>query len=128
MSSITSLGADNISTLLGSLSSSTGTSSIYNSIGTYKSIVNGSYGKLLNAYYDEVGTPKKLDTTDKSSVKKPTVENQAKVLSSVKTKTDELTSSAAELATTGSKSLFKDSDGNTEKAVEKIQEFVTDYK
>lgn len=128
MNSITSLGYDNMSTLFGSLSSSSqSTNSIYDSIGTYKSINNGSYGKLLNAYYKKVGKPEKTDSTSKTSTKKTQVEDQKKLLSSIKTKADELTSSAAELATTGSKSLFKDKGGDTKEAVGKIEDFVEDY-
>jgi hypothetical protein len=125
MASITSLGSDNISTLLGSLSSSSSqTSSIYDSIGTYRSIVNGSYGKLLTTYYKKVVNSDQTDTTTKSSTTTK-VEDQAKVLSSVKEKSDKLATTASELATTGSKSLFQGDD--TGKAVEKIQDFVTDY-
>lgn len=129
MASITSLGSDNISMLLGSLSSSSSsTGSIYDNLGTYKSIANGSYGKLLNSYYDKVGKPEWIDSTEKKdSTSKKTIKEQAAALSSIKTKADSLTSSAAELGTTGSKSLFKNKDGNTEEAVKKIQEFVTDY-
>lgn len=121
-----SLGYDNMSMLFGSLSSSQGMGNIYDTIGTYKSIKNGSYGKLLNAYYDKVGKPEKVDSTSKTS-KKTQVEDQKKVLSSVKSNSNKLTTSAAELATTGSKSLFKDKDGDTKEAVSKIEDFVKDY-
>jgi hypothetical protein len=125
MASITSLGSDNISTLLGSLSSSSqSSSSIYDSISTYRSIVNGSYGKLLTAYYNKTGSSEKTDTTTKNSTTTK-IEDQSKVLSSVKEKSDKLATTAAELATTGSKSLFQGDD--TSKAVEKVQDFVTDY-
>lgn len=131
MAGITSLGSENVSMLLGSLSSSSAssysTSSIYENLGTYKSIANGSYGKLLNAYYDKVGKPEWLTQTDKKENTAAKTEDQAKVLASVKEKSDKLVTAAAELATTGSKSLFADGDGKTDKAVEKIQEFVTGY-
>ncbi len=128
MNSMTSLGYDNMSMLFGSLSSSSqSTGSIYDSIGTYKSIKNGSYGKLLNAYYDKVGKPERTESKGKTNVKKTEVEDQKKLMSSIKTKANELTSSAAELATTGSKSLFKDKDGDTKEAVSKIEDFVEDY-
>lgn len=128
MNSMTSLGYDNMSMLFGSLSSSSqSTGSIYDSIGTYKSIKNGSYGKLLNAYYDKVGKPERTESKGKTNVKKTEVEDQKKLMSSIKIKANELTSSAAELATTGSKSLFKDKDGDTKEAVSKIEDFVEDY-
>lgn len=128
MASITSLGSDNISMLLGSLSSSSNSAgSIYDNLGTYKSIANGSYGKLLTSYYDKVGKPERTDNTEKKTSASNATEKQATVLSSVKSKADSLTKTAAELATTGSKSLFKEKDGNTEEAVKKVQEFVTDY-
>lgn len=130
MAGITSLGSENVSMLLGSLSRSSSYStgsSIYDNLGTYQSIANGSYGKLLTSYYNKVGKPDWLTQTDKKEDKKVKTEDQAKVLSSVKEKSDKLTTAAAELATTGSKSLFQDKEGKTEKAVEKIQEFVTGY-
>lgn len=127
MASMFSLGASNVSMLLGSTSSSYGMNSIYDSIGTYNSIRSGSYGKLLRTYYKEVQPYKETDKTSSNKKNSDKVESQAKVLAKVKTKTDQLASTATELATTGSKSLFKADDKSTDKAVEKAQEFVKDY-
>jgi len=126
MASIMSLGSDNISTLLGGISGSSSGGSIYDNLGTFNSIRSGSYGKLLNTYYKEIGKEQKSVS---STWKKNTTNTaeQAKNLSTIKTKTDALSASAAELATTGSKSVFNSSDKSTDKAVEKVQKLVDDY-
>ena len=129
----------NINTLFSSLnsSSSSGMSSL---LSDYSAIRNGSYGKLLRAYYNN---------TDNDSVK--SVYNQATGKSSTSTAadssatikelqstTDDLTASGKELYTTGSKSVFTKKDVTDEKEnttkeydtdeiYKKVKSFVDDY-
>lgn len=61
------------------------------SITDYKSIKNGSYGKLMKAYY------KKDDVKETSTSKKQVSETESKALSSVKSTTGDLKKSASKL-------------------------------
>lgn len=76
----------------------------------YASIKNGSYYKLMKAYYAKDGASdsvKKIaDSKKDSSVSK----DDSKTLATMKKATDNLKESADELMTTGSKSLFNKKD------------------
>ncbi len=110
----------------------------------YASIKNGSYGKLMKAYYSETGSDAaksianstKSDTTGKMSTE------DAKKMTEVQSATDSLKESADFLLEKGSKSVFakkdivtKDENGvettvkgyDTEAIYKAVNDFVTDY-
>lgn len=101
------------SSLGGSNASSVAGSTI---LADYSSIKNGSYLKLMKAYYAKTGVQSSSASSSVSSSAGEETKNLAKVESS----TDELKDSAAALITKGSKSLFnkkeittKNEDGTT---------------
>ncbi len=122
--SITIQSKNNYSFLFQSLGSSKGgVASNLNFLSDYASIKNGSYAKLMKAYYgknnnDAVSSvAEKTKTTDR-------VSDSAKTLAKVQTSTDSLKESADALLKTGSKSVFKDV---TEDAYKAVSAFVKDY-
>jgi hypothetical protein len=127
----------------GSSSGSFGNSSSFGSIGTnflsdYASIQNGSYRKLMNAYYN-----KPANTSSSKAVSDLLKKTEDKSLTAIKSEADSLMSSAGKLTATGSKSLFvkKDITVTDEKTGEKtttkdydmdsiakaVKSFVSDY-
>ncbi len=103
----------------------TGLSSLYTSLSDYSSIRSGSYGKLLNAYYDSTGTSavKSLYGDTSSSIKK--AEGTAdKKITAVKASSDELKTSAMNLVETD---LFEDVESVTDDIVSAVGNFVNDY-
>lgn len=93
----------------------------------YASIKNGSYGKLLKAYYAEgIDTSSKATSSvGKGSVNDKTEEAKKQTLGEIKKEADELTASAAGLMERGSKSVFKNND--MEKVYESVDRLVKDY-
>lgn len=129
MSTINGYDSNSINTLFSGLSasntSSTSSSSADGILGInladYASIKNGSYSKLMNAYYSmedkETKTDSKNDTDDTDQT-----------LKSIKSSTEDLKESAQALY--GSKSLFTaDANGkyDMEALYEKVSAFVEDY-
>lgn len=93
--------------LFSGMSSSSGSSSLgnLNFLSDYASIKNGSYAKLMKAYYstDASDEVKKLGSSSVSSLTK----EDNKKLAKVQAATDALKESADALLTTGEKSLFE---------------------
>ncbi len=127
MSTINGYDSNSISTLFSSLSTSSSSSSSSTdgilgiNLADYASIKNGSYSKLLNAYYavddEETKTNSKNDTDDTDQT-----------LKSIKSSTEDLKESAQALY--GSKSLFTaDANGeyDMEAIYEKVSAFIEDY-
>lgn len=87
-----------------------------NFLSDYASIKNGSYGKLMKAYYSQNSNSdvKKLakDSVGRT-VKDAVTKEDAKKLNKVQTTTDELKESADALLKTGSKSVFAQKDITT---------------
>ena len=128
--------------LFSSLSSSkSGGSANLNFLSDYVSIKNGSYGKLMKAYYagNASDTVKTLGKNTKTNYE---TKETAKDLTKVGTAADALKESADALLTTGSKSVFAEKDITTkdENGVETtakgydtaaiysaVNKFVTDY-
>lgn len=114
------------SNLFNSLSSgtrSTGTTNL-NFLSDYASIKNGSYGRLLKAYYakdnDDSDSSKTSSKTSTSTSK-----DDAKTLAAIETSTDALKESADALLEKGSKSVFN---SDKEDAVyDAVAAFVEDY-
>lgn len=146
MSSFFGVNSDSVGMLFSGLSSGSKINSGINSnlnanmISEYYSIKNGSYKKLLNAYYDKYGT--ESTKSDNSSAKK--VSNSISLdssaqLSQVKSSSGKLQESvSALLDKTQSKSLFKkidttDEDGNQikdydmDKIYQGIKSFADNY-
>lgn len=126
---------NNLPTSSGSSSNVSNLSSI---LSDYASIKNGSYTKLMKAYYNEVGSTStsSSDSTKKDSTSTST--DTTKVLSSIESTTDDMKESADALIATGTDSLFDKSyvsnaDGTTtykydvDSIYKAVSSFVDDY-
>lgn len=103
--------------------SSTGSAGNLNFLSDYAAIKNGSYGKLMKAYYSEAGASdavKKLAKSNNSVSKDDT-----ETLTKVKSSTDDLKESADKLLAKGSKSVWAEDD--MEKVYAAVDELVKDY-
>lgn len=110
-----------------------------NFLADYASIKNGSYYKLMKAYYNETGNASSIINDKKNT---STSKDDVKTLSQIQSATDSLKDSADALLKTGSKSLFTqkditttDKEGNsttakgydTEAIYSAVKSFVKDY-
>lgn len=132
----------NISGLFSSLNSgnTSASSGLGSMLSDYSSIRNGSYGKLLKAYYNNVDNSA-VKSTYNNAVKNSntsTAADSSATIKELQSTTDELTSSAKDLYTTGSKSVFNkksvtDENGNTTQQYDtdaiykSVKSFVDDY-
>lgn len=131
-----------VSSLFGSMGSSSQSGSLSSLLSEYNSIRSGSYGKLLKTYYG--GNRKDYDysaknnktNSDKTSTVK--TEDTNSQLTSTRDAAKELKESASKLITTGKDSLFnkkeiKQEDGTTKEDYDMdgiykaVSEFVKDY-
>lgn len=95
-----------------------------NFLSDYASIKNGSYGKLMKAYYGEAGKSKEVsDIANKKTASAS--KDDAETLGKMQTATDELKESADALLENGNKSVFKEE--NAEKIYNAVKSFVDDY-
>ncbi len=107
--------------------SKSGSAANLNFLADYASIKNGSYGKLMKAYYNM-----KSDDGDSSSSEKTTNKTNStstdttKALAGMQSATDALKESADALLETGKDSVFEE-DTLTEDAYKAVSAFVTDY-
>ena len=135
MSNYFGIGSGSVSTLFSSLSGSSVSNSTSSILSDYYSIKNGSYKKLLSAYYDKFGTDK---TQSSSSTSTSTSVDSTTQLAKVKNASGNLQESATNLLSKGSTSLFKTSDVKDEngnvtkeydmnKIYEGIKSFAGDY-
>lgn len=123
------------SNLSASNSSSFGTSSYGISLSDYASIKNGTYGKVLKAYYAK-------QSSESSTKSSSTSSDTTKTLASVEEDADSLKTSADALVANGSKSLFTKSnittkaedgtestkyDYDTDKIYKGVKSFIDDY-
>ena len=131
----------NYSFLFSGLSSSASNALSGNWLADYASIKNGSYGKLMKAYYAKDSGDSK--TAASTITKKDTATDTAKkALAKVETTTDALKESADALLATGKKDLFtqkdittKDENGvesttkgyDTDAIYSAVNSFVTNY-
>ena len=97
--------------LFQSLSTSSGSGlGKLNFLSDYASIKNGSYGKLMKAYYakDSGSSVKAASSDDKTDAKKSisTASDSAKTLSEIEKSADSMKESADKLLTKGTKSVF----------------------
>ena len=113
----------NYSYLFQGLGSSTGSTNL-NFLSDYMSIKNGSYGKLLKAYYNP-GQSKEVAALANDKVTKDTSKDTKK-LAEVQSTTDKLKDSADALLATGSQGVFKE-DKMTDEDYKAVESFVKDY-
>ncbi len=132
----------NVSTLFSGLNSgrTSGTSGLSSVLSDYGAIRNGSYGKLLKAYYNNVDNSA-VKSAYNSAVKNSntsTAADSSATIKELQSTTDDLTSSAKNLYTTGSKSVFNkksvtDENGqttqqyDTDAIYKSVKSFVDDY-
>lgn len=120
-------------------SGSTGSTGMGSILADYSAIRNGSYGKLLRAYYNL--TDDSSDKKSGNSVSKfhtSTAADSTATIKEIQSTTDDLSASAKELYTSGSKSVFKkveaeDEQGkktmqyDTDAIYKSVKAFVDDY-
>lgn len=129
----------NYSYLFQSMTTSRGNSlGNLNFLSDYASIKNGSYGKLMKAYYakdaaDKVASTGKDTETKKKSIS--TAADSAKTLSEIEKAADAMKESADSLLVKGSKSVFRkknekatvSEEYDTDAIYKAVSGFVTDY-
>lgn len=120
MSTYFGISSDSVSTLfsgLGTTRNSTTSGSSSSILADYAAIKNGSYYKLVKAYYSEIdekeGVSSKTDT--------------AKELTRMKENADDLSKAADVLLEKGSKSLFKEEPESREEVLKAVNAFVEAY-
>lgn len=98
----------NYSFLFQSMSSSSGGLGNLNFLSDYASIKNGSYGKLMKAYYAKDSSKEVTSVAEQTKNKRTTstAKDSAKTLSEIEGAADGLKESADALLKTGSKSVF----------------------
>lgn len=131
----------NYSFLFSGLSSSASNAASGNWLADYASIKNGSYGKLMKAYYARDNNDSQT-AASKITQKTTAAETQKTALAKVETSTDALKESADALLATGKKDLFvqkdittKDENGvettakgyDTDAVYNAVNSFVKDY-
>ncbi|MCM1567943.1 MAG: hypothetical protein NC081_00680 [Roseburia sp.] len=131
-----------LSSLFSSFNKSTGSGGLSSLLSDYASIKNGSYGKLMKAYYKQDASDSVKAVAQKSNSKKAVTAEESKALTKMQSTTDSLKESADKLLVTGSKSLFaqkdivsKDENGlettekgyDTEAIYKAVNSFVTNY-
>lgn len=125
--SITIQSKTNYSFLFQSLGSSgSGSAANLNFLSDYASIKNGSYAKLMKAYYGKDSHTAVSSLTEKKTTSADKVSDTAKTLSKVQTATDSLKESADALLQNGSKSVFRDGEVS-DTAYRAVASFVKDY-
>ncbi|MBE5925754.1 MAG: hypothetical protein E7270_02160 [Lachnospiraceae bacterium] len=112
-----------VGTLFSSLNTSSGVSSTTSLLSDYYSIRNGSYKKLLTAYYD------KLDKGEVESVSNSTSVDSTKTLAQIKSVTTDLSEATSDLLEKGSKSVFSKKDGEYDMNAiyDSVKNFVDSY-
>lgn len=137
MASISGYDSSSISTLFSSLNTGNRTSSGYGmnfgvNLSDYGLIKNGSYQKMMKAYYETDGAKKQGIASTATS------KDGVKTLSAIESSASDLKESAAKLYTSGSKSPFRKTnmtseDGtttqgyDTEAIYKAVSAFVSDY-
>lgn len=136
MSNYFGISSSGVSSLFSSLNSgssiySTGSSASESPLSTYMSIRNGSYSKLLKAYYSETGNKSAIKSTSTSI-------DSTKTLAAIESTSDALKDISDELFTGGKNSVFnkvtttgddgtKTESYNTDAIYKKVNAFVNAY-
>lgn len=95
-----------------------------NFLSDYASIKNGSYGKLMKAYYGETGKSNEVSTIANKKTASAS-KDDAETLGKMQSATDDLKESADALLESGNKSVFKED--KAEKIYTAVKNFVDDY-
>lgn len=122
------LNSNFFNSMLGTGSAGSSFGSLYSSLADYAAIKNGSYGKLVKAYYAQMSDDKtstKKNTTTKVKEKEKD-ETEKKTLTETKTKSEALKKSAGALMDVGKKSIFTKVDVKDEKTGTTTQQYDTD--
>ncbi len=125
----------NVNTLFSGLGTSSKTSDGFSGLSSilsdYSSIRSGSYGKLLKAYYNatDTDTAKKTTAGALNNASTATAKDDSATIKELQSTTDDLTASAKELYTSGSKSVFQKKNGSydTDAIYQKVKGFTEDY-
>ena len=133
---------NDISYLFSSLGSSASNVASSNFLGEYASIKNGSYAKLMKAYYSKDSNDSLKSMVKDSKKNSSVTDEEAKAYTKVQSTTDALKEAADALFVKGSKSVFekkdvttKDANGvestvqayDTEAIYKAVNSFVTNY-
>lgn len=110
---------------LGSSRSGSSSATNLNFLSDYAAIKNGSYGKLMRAYYAESGSSRSVSSIVNNKKNTAISEDDTKTLAAMQSTTDALKESADALLEDGKDSVFKT--GDTEKIYKAVEEFVNDY-
>lgn len=122
--SISIQARNDYSYLFSSLSTSkNGSAANLSFLSDYAAIKNGSYGKLMKAYYAESGASDAVKQLSKAS--NSVSKDDTETLTKVKSSTDELKDSADKLLAKGAKSVW--AEDNMEKVYSAVDELVKDY-
>lgn len=115
--------SNSIGTLFSSLNTSNSTSGTTSLLSDYYSIRNGSYKKLLTAYYD------KLDKGEAKSISNSTSVDSSKTLAEIKSATSELSEATSDLLQKGTKSVFSKENGeyDMDAIYNGVKKFVDSY-
>ena len=119
-----SFSKQNYSFLFQNLNSNSTGSTNLNFLSDYMSIKNGSYGKLLKAYYSPERS-KEVASLANGKVKSESSEDTKK-LAEVQKTTDNLKDSADALLATGTKGMFRE-EKMTDEDYKAVESFVKDY-
>ena len=102
-----------ISYLFSSLGSSAANVAGSNFLGEYASIKNGSYGKLMKAYYSKTGNDSAKALVKNSKNNSPVTSQETKALTKVQSTTDALKEATDTLLVKGNQSVFEKKDVTT---------------
>ncbi len=125
--SISIQAKNDYSYLFSGLNTSSGSSSVgnLNFLSDYAAIKNGSYGKLMKAYYAETGSNKSQVNSIVKNKTNSTSADDTKTLASVESSTSALKESADKLLAKDSKSVWAEED--MEKIYTAVSDLVKDY-
>lgn len=123
-------GKQDVSFLFSSMNkSTTGSANAFSWLGDYASVKNGSYGKLMKAYYGEVSGSKlrtaAKDVREKTDTEQKQLKEQKEALSKVETGADSLKKSAEALLKTGKDDVFSKEEENA--VYDAVSSFVKNY-
>lgn len=125
--SISIQAKNDYSYLFSGLNTSSGSSSVgnLNFLSDYAAIKNGSYGKLMKAYYAETGTNKSQVNSIVKNKTNSTSADDTKTLAKVESSTEALKESADKLLAKDSKSVWAEED--MEKIYTAVNDLVKNY-
>ena len=106
MRGISSYDSSSISTLFSSLGSSSGSNFLGINLQDYATIKSGTYGKLMKSYYSKVNADSTKTSSKDKTTSTSTSKDSTKTIANMEEAAQELTTSAKELYSTKSDSVF----------------------